>query len=141
MMSNKKFNKDFYILYSLRIAETGAHAKLAQAGLHTLANHEAVAWLKDVQGAGDGGEAERAHKDGDVVLRVLSHAGQLTQFLLMRLLALHRFLLEVCVDDGLKGVRYCRPPFRQVLKIHADKNINNNISESFDDDLKGICYC
>lgn len=41
-----------------------AHAKLLGTSFHWAANHQAVAWLKYVQRAGDGGEGHGTHKDG-----------------------------------------------------------------------------
>lgn len=43
---------------------SNAHAELLCARLHGATDHEAVAWLKHMQRAGDGGEGHGAHKNG-----------------------------------------------------------------------------
>ena len=106
-------------LYLLIIRQAGAHAKLAGAGLHALANHEAVAWLKDVEWTQHGGEAEGADKDRDLMLVVLPHLGQLIQLLFVDLQTLLVLLLEVGQDDGLQRICHRRPSLCQVLKHEA----------------------
>ena len=46
-----------------------AHAKLLGARLHGAPDHEAVAWLKHVQGAGDCGERHGADKNGHFLVQ------------------------------------------------------------------------
>lgn len=46
-----------------------AHAELFGPRFHGAPNHEAVAWLKDMQRAGDGGEGHGAHKDGHFLVQ------------------------------------------------------------------------
>ena len=105
-------------LHLLIISQTGAHAELAGARLHALADHEAVAWLEDVERAEHSGEAEGADEDRDLMLVVLPHLGQLTQLLLVDLLALLVLLVEVGHDDGLQGLRHRRASLCQVLQHH-----------------------
>ncbi len=52
--------------YSPRVLSRQAHAEPPGAGFHAPSYHKPVAGLKDVQGAGDGGEGHGTHEDGDV---------------------------------------------------------------------------
>lgn len=51
-----------------------AHAELFGARLHGASDHEAVAWLEHVQGAGDGGEGHGAHEDGHFLVQAVGEA-------------------------------------------------------------------
>lgn len=44
-----------------------AHPELPRACVHAAANHEAVSWLKDMQGARYGGVSHGAHKDRHIL--------------------------------------------------------------------------
>lgn len=43
------------------------HPKLLRACVHAAANHEAVTWLKDMQGARHGGVSHGTHKDRHIL--------------------------------------------------------------------------
>lgn len=51
-----------------------AHAELFGARLHRASDHEAVARLEHVQGAGDGGEGHGAHEDGHFLVQAVKDA-------------------------------------------------------------------
>ena len=55
-------------MYSLVVAESETHAELPCAGLHTLSDHESVAGLEHVQGAGHVGVGQSTHEDGHLHL-------------------------------------------------------------------------
>lgn len=44
-----------------------AHPKLSRPRLHAAANHEAVTWLEDMQGARHGGVRHGTHKDRHIL--------------------------------------------------------------------------
>lgn len=60
----------FAFLPFLRIINT--HPKLLRACVHAAANHQAVTWFEDMQGARHGGVSHGTHKDR----HVLSQAAQ-----------------------------------------------------------------